>query len=78
MYNPTEDKVLEALHNRVAACNYRWFTVGELAREAGVSVPTARKYMRAFAAKWMHLIDIDWRDYRSNAKVQLFRIVAGK
>jgi len=78
MYNPKEDKVLEALHARVHAGNYRWFTVGELARDAGVSVPTARKHMRMFAAKWENLIDIDWRDYRSNAKVQLFRVVAGK
>lgn len=78
MYNPKEAKVLEALQERVQRGDWRWFTAGELAKVADVSKPTARKYLRDAAARWEHLIDVDWQDYRSNSKVQLFRITAGK
>jgi len=78
MYNPHEGKVMEFIHDRATAQNFKWFTAGEVAREKNVSVPTARKYMRSYAERWQYLIDVAWEDYRPNAKVQLFRIAVGK
>lgn len=78
MYNPYQDKLIAWLRARVAQSNDAWFTAGEAARACKMSVPTARRYLRNLPGEWDHLIDVDWQQYRSNASVQLFKVVSGK
>lgn len=74
MYNPCYDRVLAFIHSQGVDRAGHWFTAGDCARAANVSIPTARKHLINAASQWPNLIDLKHEPYRPNVSVLLFAV----